>query len=118
VSTGAADQLATDLVERGYDVTRDHGLMSWPIEVAHGPLAGKTVEVGVEEKELVGFPSRAPHWIHAPDSIKFCQSSPTHVKRPGWTGYSRGDPSWGRHPDHVAGLLAYLRAVLEAADER
>ncbi|CAN5909448.1 hypothetical protein BH23ACT10_BH23ACT10_20730 [soil metagenome] len=108
--------LIEGLRARGFDVTRAQGIVSWPVEVATGQLAGATVEVGVAENELTAWPGRAPHWIHARNDVSFTVGSPTQQSpRSGWTAYSRGDNTWGRQTDHVQALLAYLQAVLEAA---
>lgn len=113
------DGLIDGLRDRGFDVTREQRVVSWPLEVATGQLAGATVEIGVAESELSAWPGRAPHWIHVPNGLSFTVASPTRSSpRSGWTAYSRGDNAWGRQTDHVQALLAYLQAVLEAARGR
>lgn len=100
------------LESRELPVTRSAGVVSWPVVVATGQLAGTTVDVGVEEGELVRWPVTVPHWIHLPSSIRFARTNPRPSSRAGWTKHSRNCLGWGHSRDPIRALLGHIQAVL------
>jgi hypothetical protein len=117
VSGRGVEGFAAGLEGRGFPVTRDAGVVSWPVVVATGQLAGATVDVGVEEEELSRWPLTVPHWVHLPSSILFSRTNPQPSSRPRWTKHSRNFVNWGRDRDAVRAVLAHVQAVLEDAHE-
>lgn len=101
-----------DLEARGIPVTREAGVVSWPVVVAAGQLAGTEIHVGVAEAELQRWPATVPHWIHLPSDLKFARTNPRGSSRSGWTKHSRNCQGWGHSPKPVRVLLAHIQAVV------
>lgn len=117
----ATEQFVTTLESWGYEVERSHGLVTFPLTVAAGTLAGQTVRAGVHENELECWPMAPPHWIHLPKAalVSIVNGLATNRQRSpiaGWSGYSWVFPNWRGTGQPIRALLAHIQDLLGHAD--
>lgn len=87
------------------------GVVTFTLEPISGARAGKPVQSGVGEEELVTWPAVPPHWVHLPAEVGFDRSNTQPSSKPGWTKHSRQINRWGNAAEPVQAWLAHARAV-------
>ncbi|WP_435771397.1 hypothetical protein [Nocardioides sp. SYSU DS0651] len=115
MSDGAVGFVA-DLEAEGLEPEVRGDVVVYRIVPAAGAYAGRPVETGVSVQELQGWPAVPPHWIHAPQEVRFAQ---TNADRQGvldgWQRHSRDTGPWDMSRRPILNWLAHVRGVLGQA---
>jgi len=111
----SADRFTGDLGSIGVPARVGHGLVVFEVTITGGQLDGAKTEVGVEVKELSGWPLVHPHWLHLPSQLRFGKTNAQPSSRPGWTRHSRAQATPSSTKRSAADWLAHVRGILAEA---
>lgn len=92
-------------------------IVTFTVEAASGPRAGRSTRTGVNIDELTMWPIAPPHWLHFPADVTFTQTNADpNDTLPGWVRHSRQIVGWGDADEPAQAWIAHVRSVLETAN--
>lgn len=91
-------------------------IVTYTVEAASGPRAGRPTPTGVNIDELSMWPIAPPHWLHFPVDVTFSATNASGEDTlPGWVRHSRQMVNWGDATEPAQAWIAHVRSILETA---